>query len=202
MLTIDGAPYLAQRYAIDFIRFNAHNQDVIGDHSVNANYVIFGQPVIAVANATVVATGDGLPENTPPNPASNLTAKTALGNYVTLNLGQGRFAHYAHLQPGSLKVHVGQQVTLGQVLGLVGNTGSSTAPHLHFQVTDGPLAVQSNGIPYEFNSFDISGRVTNMAEALDLKPAIVAPTVGNAHHQNQLPLQDAVIDFGSQPLAP
>lgn len=201
VLTIDGTSYLAQRYAIDFVRFNAQNQEVIGDTRINANYLIFGQPVIAVADATVASTGDGEPENTPPNPAANLSPKNALGNFVTLDLGQGRFATYAHLQPGSLKVQVGQKVTRGQVLGLVGNTGSSTAPHLHFQVTDGPVAIQSNGIPYTFDSFDIQGQITNLSELGDGKPAKVAPTVGSGHHQGQLPLQGAIIDFGGGPAA-
>jgi murein DD-endopeptidase MepM/ murein hydrolase activator NlpD len=65
-----------------------------------------------------------------------LRLKLFAGNYVLLDIGGGRFASYAHFQPNSLKVKVGDRVKLGQVLGLVGNSGNSDLPHLHFHITN------------------------------------------------------------------
>jgi murein DD-endopeptidase len=82
-----------------------------------------------------------------------ITVDNAVGNYVTLDLGHGRFALYAHLQPGSLRVKVVDNVKAGQALALMGNSGNSDAPHLHFQLTDGNSPMGSEGIPYEFETF-------------------------------------------------
>jgi murein DD-endopeptidase MepM/ murein hydrolase activator NlpD len=103
-----------------------------------------------VADATVAAIKDGIPENVP-GPTSRavpITSETIDGNYVVLDLGEGRFAFYAHLQPGSLRVKAGDRVTTGQVLGLVGNSGNSTEPHLHFHVSNGVSPLGSEGLPY------------------------------------------------------
>ena len=80
---------------------------------------------------------DGIPENVPGinSRAVPITLEMPLaGNHVILDIGGGRFAFYAHLQPGSLRVKLGDKVRRGQVLGLVGNSGNSTEPHLHFHI--------------------------------------------------------------------
>ena len=91
-----------------------------------------------MADARVVSVVDGLPEQTPGKFPSNLPLAEADGNSVILDLGSQRYALYAHLQPGSIKVRVGDNVKPGQVIGLVGDSGNSIAPRLHFQVTDAP----------------------------------------------------------------
>lgn len=50
---------------------------------------------------------------------------TGLGNHVVEDLGGGRFALFAHLDTGSVRVHRGQRIRAGQMLGRVGNTGAS-----------------------------------------------------------------------------
>src|SRR5690606_30765550 len=112
------------------------------------SYTIFGAEALAVADATVAAVIDGLPEQTPGEYPTNIPLAQADGNSVILDLGGGRFALYAHLQPGSLRVKPGERVRRGQVLGLVGNSGNSVAPHLHFHVMDGPSPLDANGLPY------------------------------------------------------
>lgn len=78
---------------------------------------------------------------------------TAAGNFVVQSLGRESFALYAHLQPGSLRVQVGYVLERGEVLGLVGNSGNSTQPHLHFQVMDQESPLFSNGRPFAFDRF-------------------------------------------------
>ena len=81
-----------------------------------------------------------------------ITLDTLGGNMVVVDIGNGRYATFAHLLPKSLRVSVGAKVRRGQVLGLLGNSGNSDAPHLHFHIADGPSPFGSEGVPYIFES--------------------------------------------------
>ena len=103
---------------------------------------------------------------TPGTYPSVISMDAADGNAIILDLGQQRYAVYAHMQPQSIKVHQGERVKRGQTIGLVGNSGNSVAPHLHFQVSDTPESLASNGLPYEIDDFQITGK-TPGTEAFD-----------------------------------
>jgi murein DD-endopeptidase MepM/ murein hydrolase activator NlpD len=74
------------------------------------------------------------------------------GNHVVVGTG-GTYALYAHLAPGSVVVTSGQRVRAGEVIGRVGHTGNSTAPHLHFQLMDSADPLQARGIPCAFSAY-------------------------------------------------
>ena len=142
LVPIEGQVYIAQRFAIDWLQKREDGRTFTGDAKDNKNYRCYGAEALAVADAVVVGVKDGIPENIP-GPTSRavpITLETVGGNFVILDLGQGRYAYLRHLQPGSLKVKLNDKVRRGQVLGLVGNSGNSTEPHLHFHVSDGKLA--------------------------------------------------------------
>lgn len=166
-MPIDGRVWVAQRFAVDWEQLNASGTIYSGPQQKLESYAIFGQPAIAVADAVVASVVDGQPEQTPGKYPTNIPLADADGNCVILDLkddlGNHRYALYAHLQPGSVKVHRGEHVTLGQVLGLVGDSGNSLVPHLHFQVTAGPSPMASNGLPYEIRDFQITGKVPGAA---------------------------------------
>jgi murein DD-endopeptidase MepM/ murein hydrolase activator NlpD len=84
-----------------------------------------GMPIYAALDGTVVDTHDGDPDMN--------TSCEAGGNYVIIDHGNGRVAWYFHMKLGSVGVSIGQAVVAGQQLGLVGSSGCSFAPHLHFQ---------------------------------------------------------------------
>ena len=107
--------------------------------SSNANFYSYGTQVLAVADGRVSDLKDGLPDNVGLSERAErrITLENVVGNYVILDLGQRHFAVYAHLQPGSLKVKLGDTVKAGQVVALLGNSGNSDAPHLHFHLVDG-----------------------------------------------------------------
>jgi hypothetical protein len=160
LITAEATPTIAQRFAIDYLQVDDSGRSFVGDRLRNENYYAQGEEAIAVADGVVAATKDGIPENNPGvnSRAVPITLETVGGNFVILDIGKGHYAFYAHLQPGSLRVRVGDRVRRGQVVGLVGNSGNSTEPHLHFHVMDGTSPLGSEGVPYVHDSFGIEGR--------------------------------------------
>ena len=156
--------------------------------------------MFSATSGVVVSTRNDLPENTPPHPLPNLNVDNVLGNHVIVDIGDGRFATYAHLQPSSVQVSVGDRVHRGQQLGQVGNTGSSSAPHLHFHVTDSPAGngVLANGVPYVFTDFLLTGKLLNLDEWLSQEvsvPAEIGDPAPPMQRRDQLPLQTDIVTF-------
>jgi hypothetical protein len=198
LLTFDGTRHLGQRFAIDVVRIDDQGRWWTGDPTVNENYPVYGARVVSATSGIVVSTRNDLPENTPPAPAEHLDLSNALGNYVTIDMGGGLFASYAHLQPGSVTVRRGMRVHRGQRLGRVGNTGSSGAPHLHLQVTNSARLATSNGVPFVFTGFHLMGKISNLEAWLDQEasvPAAIAPVAPPARRHAQLPLTADILTF-------
>lgn len=78
-----------------------------------------GVPVLAAASGTVVSVS---------------RSYRGYGHMVLIDHGGGLRTRYAHMQPGSITVYLGQKVSMGQQIGRIGSTGNSTGPHLHFEV--------------------------------------------------------------------
>ena len=149
-MVLGGSVTLSNRCAIDWAR-TENDASFKGPEDDIRSYLSYESHVLAVANGQVVAVRDGIPDNKPGHvgaEALKLTLETIVGNFVVLDLGHGEFAYYAHLQPGSLRVKVGQRVKRGEIIALVGNLGSSFEPHLHFEVTTSPVAMRGEGVPY------------------------------------------------------
>ncbi len=194
---VNGAFVVSQRFAIDFAQLDADGRLFDGPPDELSSYPFYGTDVLSVAAGVVVRIQDGVPDNAPGTvPPLDLTLRTVPGNYVVVDIGGGRFAAYGHLQPGSLTVTVGDRVRRGQVLGLLGNSGNSDLPHLHFQVADGPLILGSDGLPYEFRSFASEGTLANPDEVLGGEVADIDDALAG-RHTRQLPLNLQVISFGS-----
>jgi murein DD-endopeptidase MepM/ murein hydrolase activator NlpD len=160
LIPVAGQAHIAQRFAIDWVRLREEGRTFTGDPKDNKNYRCYGAEALAVADAVVAAVKDGIPENVP-GPTSRavpITLETVGGNHVILDLGQGHYAFYAHLQPGSLRVKAGDKVRRGQVVGLVGNSGNSTEPHLHFHISDANSPLGSDGLPYLLPAFEVQGK--------------------------------------------
>jgi hypothetical protein len=188
----DGRPFVAQRYAIDFLQIDDEPSTFAGDPASNGSYFVYGAPVLAVKAGRVVATRDTVPDNTPPDiPPEALTREGAPGNFVMLDLGGDRFAMYGHLQPGSVSVRPGDRVRRGQVLARVGNSGNSTEAHLHFHVTDGPSFLGANGVPYVFDRFRLDARLIGLET--DTPELVPAPPPRS--RTRQLPLLGDVVAF-------
>jgi murein DD-endopeptidase MepM/ murein hydrolase activator NlpD len=186
---------VAERFAIDFVQLNDKNMLNAGPQDQLSSYAFFGDEIYSVADGTVVEVVDGLPEQVPGKLPAEATIQMAAGNHLVVDISQGRFAFYAHMQPGSLKVNVGDKVMTGQVLGLLGNSGNTDAPHLHFHVMDGPSPLVSNGLPYVFTSFIGQGMLKDEKPLFTGGQVDVDERALAGPHKNQLPLNDQVLSF-------
>jgi hypothetical protein len=198
-LPVNGRVWISQRYAVDWEQLDASGRIYSGPQEKLTSYAIFGQPALAVADARVVWVIDGLPEQTPGKFPTNIPLAEADGNSVMLDLGNHRYAMYAHMQPGSIRVRVGDSVKAGQVIGLVGDSGNSIVPHLHFQVTDGPSSFSANGLPYEIRSFEVTGKTpgTDAFDEAEAKGTVltVTPVSPPQNVTGAMPLDQLVITF-------
>jgi hypothetical protein len=160
-LSVNGKIYFAQRFAIDWMQLDNAGRLVHDDASDVRNYPGYGADVNAVADGTVVETLNDLEDQKPPTlpDPQTITLQNVDGNHVVLDLGDGVFAFYAHLQKSSVRVASGDRVKRGQLLAKLGNTGNTSGPHLHFHLMEGSSVLGSNGIPYVMDSFAFAGQV-------------------------------------------
>jgi hypothetical protein len=196
VIPVNGHLRVPERFAIDFVQLDAHGRLFTGPVGRLSSYAYYGTDVLSVAGGTVVRTHDGEPEQTPPNPPSTVpTPDSAGGNWVMVDIGDGNVAFYAHLQRHSLAVRVGDRVRKGQRIGLLGNTGNSTAPHLHFHISSNSSPLNSNGLPYRFARFGSTGTVTDTDALFAGRPTPVGSRLAGPHRR-QLPLNLEVVDLG------
>lgn len=175
---INGKIWAAERFAIDYVQLGPDRRLFTGDKAKVESYPYFGAEIRAVADGPVVAVLDGQPEQTPGATPRGLALDQYGGNHIVQDIGDGNYAFYAHLQPQSLKVKPGDQLSTGQTIAALGNSGNSDAPHLHFHVMDGPDPLASNGLPFVINTFRLDSRLAN-PDAIDPliegRPATLQP---------------------------
>ncbi len=194
-LGLNGTVAIGQRFAIDFLQVDNNGNTHLGDRSKNENFYAEGSEALAVADGIVVETKDSIPENdasSSTNRAVPITLVTVGGNHIVIDIGGGNFAFYAHVKPGSQRVKLGDHVTRGQVIALVGNSGNSTEPHLHFHISDsvasGTSTLGSEGLPYALSSLEIIGRCT-------LTTSIVCTRSAPVTVRNAMPMQNELVRF-------
>ncbi|MER7172533.1 M23 family metallopeptidase [Streptomyces mesophilus] len=169
-----GTHAYGQTYAIDIVA-EPEDRDRPGFAWVrpvtrpNAAFPAFGAPLLAVADAAVVHAEDGQRDHRSRNSLLALLylmfvesvgrtlggARRVVGNHVVLDLGDGTYALYAHLERGSLRVRTGDRVTTGQQLARCGNSGNSTEPHVHFQLMDAPDPTAARGLPFTWRGVGV-----------------------------------------------
>ncbi|WP_371528341.1 M23 family metallopeptidase [Streptomyces sp. NBC_01283] len=135
----------------------------------NQAYPAFGAPLHAVADATVVHAEDGQRDHLSRSSLAGVLyfwliegvgrtiggTRRVVGNHIVLDLGEGTYAMYAHVQRGSLAVRTGDKVADGQILARCGNSGNSTEPHVHFQLMDGPDLDTARGVAFRWRGIGV-----------------------------------------------
>jgi len=198
LVTIDGETAIPQRYAIDWAKLGPDGKLFHGDSTVATNWYGYGAPITAAAAGTVIWARIGVTEHpalTLVSPAI-IEAEEALGNAIILDIGEGRYATYAHLKPGSVRVKVGDKVAPGQPIAELGNTGNSLAPHLHFHVSNSPKPLGGEGMPYTLPSFELVGRVASSASLLNGLAWTADAAQPARMVDREMPLENMVVRFG------
>jgi hypothetical protein len=158
-VAIDGRRIAtAETFAVDWSRVRG-DRIFDGDGSRNEQHYAYGADVLAVADGTVVSIEDGKPDATPNRTMVPETISDYGGNHVILRIAPEVFALYAHLQPGSLAVKVGDRVKAGARLARLGNSGPSEGPHLHFGLADRPDFWGGRSLPFVFDRFTLVGTI-------------------------------------------
>lgn len=195
---IDDEYRLAQRFAVDLVRLSREGETFEGDPTNNESYHAYGAEILAVGDGVVRAINDDVPENVPggcarrmdpSSPCDSSTAvamtdETLAGNTIVLQIAPEVFVVYAHLRPGSIRVAVDEQVSSGQVLAELGNSGNSTEPHLHLHLCDRPSVLACQGIPFGLEAF--------VEQPVDPQ---TGPTGPPAMREHVMPIDMALLHF-------
>lgn len=183
---VGGRATIPGRHAIDWMRPVPNASGAAQADSLQGA----GAQVLAVADGVIASTQDGVPEPKPGARRSQVSLAKATGNYISLQLGRGRYAFYEHLMPGLL-VRPGDRVRRGQVIGRLGSTGQASRPHLHFHVADANSPLAAEGLPYALVGGRAIGAYKSIAAFEAGERWIPEPNPGVA----ALPTPNAVMQF-------
>jgi murein DD-endopeptidase MepM/ murein hydrolase activator NlpD len=149
----------AQRFAHDLVMVRDGRTHPDSSRALTS-YYCYGQPILAPAPGVVVIAVDTLPDQ----PIGSRDTAHPGGNHVVIDHGNHEFSLLAHMQPHSLRVKVGTRVKRGQLLGLAGNSGNTSEPHLHVHLMNGPDMSDADGLPMPFSNYVIDGAVIDRGE--------------------------------------
>jgi murein DD-endopeptidase MepM/ murein hydrolase activator NlpD len=144
----------AQKGAFDFVVHDDKGKSYKSNGLENEDYYAYGEEIISPCNAKVVQVVDGIPDNTP----GDMNPVYIPGNTVILKTDQEEYLFLAHFRKHSIVVEEGQDVKQGELLGLCGNSGNSSEPHLHFHIQNQKLMHKATGIKAFFNNLMVDGK--------------------------------------------
>jgi murein DD-endopeptidase MepM/ murein hydrolase activator NlpD len=129
--------------------------------------------VLAPADGTVVEVIEGVHDNAP----GSMNPYSAVGNCVVIQHSEEEVSVLAHFKKGTIVVKTGDKVSRGQLLGLCGNSGNSSEPHVHFHLQNSPVLQDGLGIKCVFQKVDVTerGKTETRASYSPVKGDIVSP---------------------------
>lgn len=164
---------LSQNYAIDLVAVDAEGKTHRGSGTRNEDYYCWDRPIVAPADGVVTDVVRGVRDNRP----GTMNPYMAVGNAVLIRHRQGEVSVLAHFCKGSIRVEAGQKVRRGQVLGLCGNSGNSSEPHLHYHLQDTAVIHLGTGIKCRFSGVAVErdGRTVVSKSCSPVKGEIIRP---------------------------
>jgi len=142
----------AQRRAFDFLAVDSDGKSHRGDGTKNEDYLAWGREILAPADGVVAEAIDGVRDNEP----GKLNPYAAIGNAVILVHAKEEVSLLAHFQRGSVRPKAGDRVRRGEVLGLCGNSGNSSEPHLHYHLMNASILSEATGIKVFFEKVTVT----------------------------------------------
>jgi hypothetical protein len=156
-----GHPNRSGQFALDALGVDENYAPVSFPEDVNTAYVGFGRELVAAAAGTVVRVRGDRPDqpvtsrSDPAFFAQEFPDGGDVGNHVVIDHGNGEFSLLAHMMAGSVLVTQGQQVSQGQPVGRLGNSGDSFGPHVHYQLQSGPDWPSADALPCAFSNVSV-----------------------------------------------
>lgn len=144
----------AQKNALDLVIKDKKGNSFKTDGKTNEDYYAFGKPLIAPCEGEVVLAVDGIKDNIP----GVLNPTYVPGNTVIIKTSNNEYLFFAHFKQFSIVVKQGDKVKLGQKLGLCGNSGNSSEPHLHFHIQNIEDMNLATGIKCYFDKILVNGK--------------------------------------------
>lgn len=159
-----------QEFSYDFIKMDATGNSHKKDGAKFKHYYAYGQPILAIGDGKVISVWNDDPESdvllgsetTDENHWEKVRSlqmsllekgfEHLMGNHVIIEHPNGEYSYYMHLKPESVCVKVNDPVSKGQKIAALGQSGMSSEPHLHFQLSDGPNLLESRSLPIVFDN--------------------------------------------------
>lgn len=143
-----------QLYAYDFRMENTGQEKKLED------YGVFGIEVISPGSGVIAQVVDGSFDCNP----GDADRSVGVGNMIMIDHLNGEFSLICHLKHNSIVVKVGDKVEQGQLIGLCGNTGNTTQPHIHYNLQDNLLGYKAKALPAQFEKIEVNGIVKKLYE--------------------------------------
>lgn len=147
--------YKAQKNAFDMLITDASGKSHKNDGKKNKDYYAFGKELLAPASGEIVLVVDGIKDNIP----GVMNPNYIPGNTVIIKTINNEYLFFAHFKQHSIKVKQGQKVQQGDVLGLCGNSGNSSEPHLHFHIQNIEDMNTATGAKAYFKDILVNGKL-------------------------------------------
>ena len=202
VLPVNGTLQAGQQFAIDYEQIGPNGSCCHGSVTALSSWWGYDTPVLAAAPGVVVEVVDGLPDQEPVGMRPTAPLADAIGNSVIEDIGDGQYALYAHLRPGTIPAAVrkGARLSAGDLVGHVGSSGRSSAPHLHFQVMDAPSFIDAIGLPFVFDTQLLEGSVSEDEVVPFLQGAPVpVDRTGAGARDGLMPARNGVFGYNLSP---
>ncbi len=154
----DGHRNRSGQFAVDAMALSTLYAVMARDGDRTDSVEGWGRPILAPAAGEVVVARSDRPDqqelgnSDPKYYAAEFPDGGDPGNHVVIDHGHGEFSMIAHFQKDSLKVKVGDHVTQGQTLGVLGASGDTNAPHVHHQLQSGPDWLKADALPHRYEN--------------------------------------------------
>jgi murein DD-endopeptidase MepM/ murein hydrolase activator NlpD len=144
----------AQKNAFDFVITDVRGLTYRTNGQKNEDYYAFGKELLTPCEGEIVLVVDGIKDNKP----GELNPTYVPGNTVIIKTNKNEYLFFAHFKQNSIRVKQGQPVVMGQVLGLCGNSGNSSEPHLHFHIQNVEDINIATGVKCYFDDITVNGK--------------------------------------------